>query len=209
MKGLLILLLIFAGLAGDLKAQTPEVTQLILNIEKLDELRKILNELKKGYEILQKGYTTIRDISKGNFQLHQAFLDGLLKVSPAVASYKRITDIVACQLALVKESRQAYSSLVASGQMSADEQRYLKDVYDQLLAASIKNLDALTQVLTAKKLRASDEERLRVIDAIYEDISDKLVFLRHFNAGGSLLAAQRKEERASIRSAGNILGVGQ
>jgi hypothetical protein len=209
MKRLLILLLIFTGLTADLKAQTPEVTQLILNIEKLDELRKILSELKKGYEILQKGYTTIRDISKGNFQLHEAFLDGLLKVSPAVASYKRITDIVACQLALVKESRQAYSSLVASGQMSADEQWYLKGVYDQLLAGSIKNLDALTQVLTAKKLRASDEERLRVIDAIYEDTSDKLVFLRHFNAGNSLLAAQRKEERASIRSTGNILGVDQ
>jgi hypothetical protein len=64
-------------------------------------------------------------------------------------------------------------------------------------------------VLTAKRLRASDDERLRVIDAIYEDMSDKLVFLRYFNAGGSLLAAQRREERASIRQTGRILGVGQ
>lgn len=209
MKRLLTLLLIFAGCSSQLSAQTPEVTQLILNIEKLDELRKILTELKKGYEILRKGYSTIRNISKGNFELHQAFLDGLLKVSPAVASYKRIADIVACQLALVSESRQAYTALVATGNISAGEQRYLRGVYDQLLSSSIKNLDALTQVLTAKTLRASDDERLRVIDAIYEDMSGKLVFLRHFNAGSSLLAAQRKEEQSSIRSVGRVMGINQ
>ncbi|MHA4741344.1 TerB family tellurite resistance protein [Dyadobacter sp. MSC1_007] len=209
MKRILILLLIFSAWAGKAHAQTPEVTQLILNIEKLDELRKILTELKKGYEILQKGYNTIRDISKGNFQLHQAFLDGLLQVSPAVRNYKRIADIAACQLAILTESRQARSALIATGQMSADEQHYLDSVYDELIEGSIRNLDALTQVLTAKRLRASDDERLRAIDAIYEDMSDKLVFLRHFNAGGSLLAAQRREERASTRSVGRILGVDQ
>ena len=36
-----------------------------------------LKDMKEGYEIVSKGYSTIRDISKGSFNLHEAFLDGL------------------------------------------------------------------------------------------------------------------------------------
>lgn len=177
-----------------LKAQTAEVTQLILNIEKLSELRKILNELKAGYEILFKGYNTIKDLSEGNFKLHEAFLDGLLQVSPAVKNYSRVKDIVQAQLAIVRELGQAHQRFKASGQFSQDELTYIKKVYDQLTAASLKNLDALTMVLTAKKLRASDDERLRAIDKLHEEITDQLSFLRHFNGSASVLAAQRENE---------------
>jgi hypothetical protein len=207
MKKLLILFFLLAAIPPAVQAQTPEVTQLILNIEKLNQLRKILTELKRGYEILVKGYTTIRDISRGNFKLHEAFLDGLLEVSPAVKNYKRIKDIVDCQLALIKEYRQAYQHLSSSESFSSQELDYLDKVYSSLLADSIKNLDALTTVLTAKKLRASDNERLKVIDGIYEDMTDKLVFLRHFNSNNSLLAAQRKDEKASVLSIQKILDV--
>jgi hypothetical protein len=93
-------------------AQTPEVTQLILNIQKLNQLRKILKELKAGYDILFKGYTTIKDISKGNFKLHEAFLDGLLEVSPAVKRYKRIAEIIDFQVSLVSEYRKASGAFV-------------------------------------------------------------------------------------------------
>lgn len=182
--------------AGSVKAQTAEVTQLVLNIEKLDQLRKILQELKDGYEILFKGYSTIRDLSKGNFKLHEAFLDGLLQVSPAVKNYSRVQGIIKCQLAIIKEYKSAYQKLSDSGSFSADELDYIAGVYSRLGAQSLKNLDALTTVLTAKKLRASDDERLGLIDGIYQDMSDQLSFLRHFNSNAGLLAAQRNAEKA-------------
>jgi len=188
-------LLCWAFLLGSicpLKAQTAEVTQLTLNIEKLSELRKILSELKAGYEILFKGYNTIKDLSEGNFKLHEAFLDGLLQVSPAVKNYPRVKDIIQAQLAIVSELGQAQKRLKASGHFSPEELLYIAKVYDQLSTSSLKNLDALTTVLTAKKLRASDDERLRAVDQIYEDITDQLSFLRHFNSSASLLAAQRE-----------------
>lgn len=208
-KILLIILLLSLGLAPapPARAQTAEVTQLILNIEKLDELRKILEELKKGYEILFKGYTTIRDLSKGNFKLHEAFLDGLLEVSPAVKNYARVKDIIEAQLALVNEYRQAYQRFSAGGSFSADELTYMQDVYSKLIAKSLGDLEALTTVLTAKKLRASDDERLKAIDGIYEDVTDKLSFLRHFNSNASVLAAQRKNEKNEAQTMQKIFGV--
>lgn len=188
-------------------AQTQEVTQLILNLEKLRELRKILQELKKGYDILFEGYTKIRDIARGNFKLHDAFLDALLQVSPGVKSYGRIKDIVQTQLAILKESKQALDMLSSSGQFSAQELSYLGNVYEQLLSGSIKNLDALTDVVTAKKLRASDDERLSRIDNIHHQMLEKLIFLRHFNGNNSLLVAQRKDESASNKTVQEVYGI--
>jgi len=189
------------------KAQTAEVTQLILNIEKLNQLRKILKELKAGYDILFKGYNTIRDLSRGNFRLHEAFLDGLLQVSPAVKKYSRVKDIIECQLALVKEYRAAYQQLSSGDNFTQDELAYIEDVYTELIRGSVKNLDALTTVLTAKKLRASDDERLRLIDSIYEDMIDKLTFLRHFNSDNSVLAAQRAAEKSEIEISKQLHGL--
>jgi hypothetical protein len=195
-KFLSFLLLSLLSSTASVKAQTAEVTQLVLNIEKLNQLRKILQELKDGYEILFKGYSTIRDLSKGNFKLHEAFLDGLLQVSPAVKNYSRVQGIIGCQLAIIKEYKSAFQKLAASGSFSASELDYIAQVYSRLSERSLKNLDALTMVLTAKKLRASDDERFSVIDSIYDDMTDQLSFLRHFNSNAALLAAQRKDEIA-------------
>lgn len=189
------------------KAQTPEVTQLVLNIEKLNQLRKILKELKNGYEILFKGYNTIKDLSQGNFKLHQAFLDALLQVSPAVKNYKRVTDIVSCQLAMVSEYRNTLRKLSDAGNLTAVELAYIEKVYSDLIADSYNNLDALTTVLTAKKLRASDDERLKTIDGIYEQMSSKLTFLRHFNSNALLLSAQRASEKNDAGIISDLLDV--
>ena len=198
MKKLLILFAL-AVFVPQARAQTAEVTQLVLNIQKLNQLRKILKELKAGYQILFKGYSTIKDLSEGNFKLHEAFLDGLLQVSPAVKNYARVKDIIQAQLAIISEAGQAQQRFSASGQFSKDELDYISKVYDQLAAASLKNLDALTMVLTAKKLRASDDERLAAIDQLYEEITDQLSFLRHFNGSASVLAAQRENELSDTK----------
>ena len=207
MKKLLILTLLTLAVPARSHAQTQEVTQLILNLEKLRQLRKTLQELKKGYDILFEGYTKIRDISRGNFKLHQAFLDGLLQVSPAVKNYGRIKDIVQMQLAIAAECRAAPGRLAASGSLSAKELDYLAKVYGELSVGSLKNLDALLDVVSAKKLRASDDERLSMIDAIHKEVSERLVFLRHLSSNNSVLAAQRKDEKASLQTTENIYDI--
>ncbi|HRQ51190.1 MAG TPA: TerB family tellurite resistance protein, partial [Agriterribacter sp.] len=84
-------------------AQVEELQQLVLNIQKLAQLRQILVNLKEAYQILQGGYNTIINISQGNFSLHKTFLDGLMAVSPSVRNYKKIGDIISMQVQLVKE----------------------------------------------------------------------------------------------------------
>jgi DNA repair ATPase RecN len=179
-------------------AQSQEVQQLLLDVEKLAQLKNILTELKKGYEIVSSGYNTIKNISEGNFNLHNTFLNSLLQVSPTVRKYKRIADIIAAQLSIVTEYKSAFRKFRESNLFNPDEIDYLAKVYTNLLNQSFKNLDALATVVTANKLRMSDDERLSAIDDIWKEAENQLVFLRHFNNSTKILALQRAKEKNDV-----------
>src|ERR1700687_3385242 len=95
--------------------QSQEAQQLLLDVEKLAQLKNILTDLKKGYEIVSGGYNAIKNISEGNFNLHAVFLNSLLEISPTVKKYKRIVDIVSTQLKIVSGYKTALRQLRASG----------------------------------------------------------------------------------------------
>ncbi|MGN6419341.1 MAG: TerB family tellurite resistance protein [Pseudobacter sp.] len=203
-----VVVFVLAGMpASRVWAQAQELQQLALNIEKLAQFRQILADMKKGYEILTKGYNAVKNISQGNFELHKVFLDGLMQVSPAVRQYRRVADIVNYQVSLVKEYKQAFKSFNRSGSFSAGEMVYIGGVYERLFDASLENLEDLLTVLTANRLRMSDEERLTEIDKIYNSMEDKLVFLRDFNNSTSILSLQRRKEKIELQRLQQINGI--
>lgn len=195
-----LLLSLVLLLPSGVSAQMQELQQLALNIEKLAQFKSILKQMKQGYDILSKGYNTVKDLSEGNFSLHQTFLDALLQVSPAVRNYKRVGDIIDQQVTLVREYQRAKQRFSASGMFNQNELSYMGNVYDKLLKQSLRNLDELTAVLTANRLRMSDDERLTEIDRIYADMQDKLLFLRAYNNEATLLSLQRAKEAGDVNA---------
>lgn len=187
-------------LSQKVAGQAQEVQQLLLNVEKLAQLKNILEDLKKGYEIVSQGYSTIKNLSEGNFSIHEAFLDGLLEVSPTVRNYRRIANIVRAQISLVGEYKAAYRRFAGSGLFSFGELKYMKTVFENLFSQGVKNIEALISVITAGRLRMSDDERLTAIDAIWKEVFDQLTFLRHFNQDTKLLALQRAKASADIQT---------
>lgn len=206
MKKILITGIVFVGLLfpSRVNAQAQEMQQLILNIEKLAQFRQILKDMKKGYEILSGGYNTVKNLTKGNFDLHETFLDALMQVSPTVRNYRRIGDIVNYQVLLVKEYKSAFNRFRNSKNFNPDEIAYLERVYNNLFKQSLRNLDELTSVITANKMRMSDDERLACIDKIYADMQDKLLFLRNFNNNTAILALQRAKESTDTQAMRSI-----
>ncbi|OKS85686.1 hypothetical protein [Mucilaginibacter polytrichastri] len=209
MKKLFILLLALLGIAPYNKAaaQSQELQQLALNIEKLAQFKQILSDMKKGYQILEGGYNTVKDISQGNFSLHKAFLNGLMQVSPTVRNYYKAAEIVDYQIKLVREYRAAYNRFRADDNFNAQELGYLGKVYDNLLKESLRNLDELLLVITAGQARMSDDERLEAIDRIHAEMVDKLTFLRSFNNDTSVLALQRAKERNDANASKKAHGI--
>lgn len=191
-----MLLLVLAS--GRTYAQSAEVQQLLLNVEKLSQLKNILRDMKKGYAIVSGGYNAIKDISQGNFSLHDVFLDGLLIVSPEVKKYRQVADIIVYQKRIVSEYKSAYSRFKATNNFNILEIDYLGRVYKQLFDQSIDNLDQLVMIITSSKLRMNDQERLQAIDKIFEDTEDKLLFLRSFNGQALMLSLQREKQKQDI-----------
>ncbi|WPV02151.1 TerB family tellurite resistance protein [Mucilaginibacter sp. cycad4] len=177
-----------------------DMQQLLLDIEKLTQFKTILSDMEQGYTILTQGYQQVKDLSQGNFNLHSVFLDALLQVNPEVAKYARVADIIADEVNILSEYKKAYSRFQNSGVFNADELGYLANVYAKLTSAALNDVNDLATVITASKLRMSDDERLSAIDRIYASSSDKLTFLRTFNRKTSVLVLQRQQEQNEVNN---------
>lgn len=195
MRKIIFILLFFPCFAF---GQSQEAKLLALSVEKLAQLKTMLSQAKKGYDILNKGYTAIKDISKGNFNLHKTFLDGLLEVSPAVRKYKKIAEIIDVQLKIVKDYKAAFAEFRGCKRFTASEIDYMGKVYGNLFNETLKTLEELAMVITAGKLRMSDDERLKAIDKIHAEVFDQYTFLNEFNNSTALLSVQRDNEQREI-----------
>jgi hypothetical protein len=183
--------------------QAAQLEQLALDIEKLAQFKSILSDMKKGYQILTTGYNTVRGLAQGSFNLHQAFLNSLLTVSPAVKNYVRIADIISTQATIISEYKQALAQFNSSGAVSPSELNYIADVYGNIFDQSMDNLDVLVSILTDGQLRMSDAERVSSIDAIDADMHNQLSFQRSFLGRTTVLLAQRQlatQESQHLRS---------
>jgi hypothetical protein len=174
--------------------------QLTLDIEKLSELKGILQEMYTAYTIIDKGYTDVKNILEGNFNLHKTFLDALLAVSPAVQDYSRVEQIITAEASILAEYKAASKQITGSGRFSISELDYMNSVYADLLNRSAGEVSELVMLLTADELRMSDAERLAGIDRVYRDISGQLKLLRMIDGGLAVQAGLRSQEAGDINT---------
>jgi len=207
MKRCVWILLLLFFLSSKSFGQTQAIQQLLLDVEKLTQLKSILTELKDGYKIVSNGYTTIKNISEDNFNLHDIFLKSLLEVTPAVKNYVRIKDIIDAQLSIVREYKNALKQFKGSGEFSVDEMGYLEKVYAHLFNHSLDNLQTMLMVITAGQLRMSDDERINSIDGVWKEVSQELTFLRHFNNQARILCLQRLKEKNDLSAMDQLYDV--
>ena len=177
-------------------AQSAEIEQLILDVEKLTQFKQILSDMKTGYEIFDKGYSAVRDISQGNFSLHEAFIDGLLLVNPRILNYPRVMDIINEEASILSEYKSAFSYFKNNGKFTPEEISYLGKVYSNLFNRALQNLDQLTVVITADKLRMTDDERITAINRLYGDTNEMWAFLKGFDNKVFVLDKQRKSQQS-------------
>lgn len=185
-----------------------DIEQLLLDVEKLAQLKQILSQMYQEYTLLQQGYEKIKGLSQGTFSLHKAFLDGLLLVSPAVSSYGKVGDIVSKEAALIREYQAASGFFRNSGLFTQQDLDGFSGTYGLMLQRGVKDVDELTLVITDGELRMSDAERLSAIDRIDGDMTRQLNGLRGFNNSIAIQAGQRARGRNDIGTVRGLYGIG-
>ncbi len=183
--------------------QGPEVQQLILNIEKLAQMKATYQAMVNGYRTMENGYRNVSNLTKGNFDLHKDYLDGLLAVNPVVRQNGKVNGVLRNQVLLVEEYKSAYRQMQVSGMLRADELVTLKNSLVLLVNSSVSSVDELIDVLTPGKMRMNDEERISVINRIDTEVSSLLEKLRTVAGEYKRLAdarAKRKKETNALKA---------
>jgi hypothetical protein len=200
------LALLFPGLllTSSSHAQGFDIQQLLLDVQKLSALKAILSDMQQGYQELDKDYSAVRDVAQGNFNLHKAFLDGLLAVSPTVRTYQRAGDIVNLQVSLLAKYKTAWAYFQNQPRLKPEELTLIARTFSGLLQDSFDDLADLSTILTPGTIRASDAERMHQIDVIYENMTGRVAFLDRFNNSTALLAGQRQGVYAEDQTVRNL-----
>lgn len=163
-------------------------------LEQIAVLQVYLGYARKGYELVGSGLQTVRDITGGEFSLHNAFISSLKKVSPFVRNNAKVAEIIACQVSISK----SFGRIEHKQMLSAGNQLYVLEVKDHLLDECFKDLEELLMVITAGKVEMDEQQRLERLDKIYESMMDKYAFAQDFSAQVKLLISGKIKEQESI-----------
>lgn len=195
------MLLIFVA-SLRVSAQFQELEQLKLNLEKLAQFKMMLSEMKRGYQTLQNGYNSVRDVSRGNFDLHKSYLDGLWQVNTAVKNSPALTQIFSNQSRLLQEYKTSYQRIVSCNLFSVKELADIKASYQVIIEQVASDFDVLDMVLAPGKLRMNDAERISVVEKVNAGVKANLELLRTITSDHARLMAlrsQRKRDTDAMR----------
>lgn len=201
MKTIITTILVILTLAAN--AQAPnwnewfkqKKTQKKYLIDQIAALKVHLGNLKKGYQIVQRGLYTIDNIKSGNFNLHSDFFSSLNNVNPHIKNSAKVADIIAYQVYIIRDFKQTNARLKKDGNLTPEELYYLGYCYTNMMKSCDLTLAELMQVITKDKAKMTDDQRIKEIDRLHEDMRDKYAFVRAFGNDNLALSAMRSKEK--------------
>jgi hypothetical protein len=204
MKSYIFGILFFMFTLG-LKAQDQEVKQLLLNVEKLDQLRNILEQMKAKYQILAQGYQQIQQINQESFEIHSLFLDRLVKVNPQVRRYYKIAEILGMQVRLFEGMKQEVRGLNLNEMIVGEELQYLEKAFSGFRKNSWNNLEEMALILSDNQLQLTDSERIKGIDRIHLNMNRLLEDFNSLSLTMDQIGKNRKYQQGDLKSLKSIL----
>jgi len=201
-KGILLAMILCMGSIG--QAQTwdewfrQKKTRRKYLVEQIVALKVYLGYAEKGYRIASEGLTTIGRIKRGDWSLHDNYFTSLKAVSPTVKKSPKAAAVVTAGLQIVNQVTRAKAEVRLAGWSSLDEQEANDNVLDNLLMACLKTINELTNVLTTGELAMKDDERLKRMERLNNDMLEHYTFCVDYLATLRLYLLQRQSETIDI-----------
>jgi hypothetical protein len=182
-------------------------TEIKYYLNQIAAFKAVASDIEKGYKIAGQGLDFISAMKKGELNLHSAFFSSLESVNPAIAKYGKIADIIAYQIAIIRDFRKAIGQFEASNQFSPGELAYLNRVYTNMSLECSKILDELTNLISDNVFEMSDDQRIKRIDGIYSDTQNKYAFTQSFTSESTLLLSERQSEFNDVETSMMLNGL--
>lgn len=176
-------------------------------IQQIAALQVYIGYLQKGYSIAKKGLNVIGDLKKGEFNLHSNYFNSLKSVNPKIRNSEKVAGCITLQVQILKVFNSTYKQLKQSKQFSENELSYMDNVFTRLIEDCTVTIDELIEVTTSNKLEMKDDERLRRIDNLYNDLQSKNIFVQSFSSEVKVLAVSRLQDQNDVGTSRSINGI--
>jgi len=201
----IVLFLLFSGfLNGNIYAQAKQREALLKQIA---ALQIYIGYAQKGYSVAKKGLNTIGDFKRGEFNLHTDYFNSLKTVNPKIKKYARIAEIISLQVKIIKSYGGIYWQVQQDDLFHGDEVDYIKRVFDRLIENCDDNLEELITIVTDGKLEMKDDERMKRIDAIYQNMLENRTFCESFSNQTRLMSLSRTKDTKDVTTSRAVRGI--
>ena len=181
-------------------------TQIEYLVKQIARLQVYIEQARKGYEIAEKGLTTIGNIKNGDVTLHRDFFAAFSSVNPKIRGSAQVADMICWQINMIKQQRQNQSKATGSDVLNKKEINYITGVYRRLAEQTVNNIEELTVLLTANQYVLSDDERMRRINFLHQEMQDQYGFIRWFGSQTDILVLSRTKERQDASIGRQLFG---
>ena len=171
-------------------------------IQQIAAMKLYAGYLKKGYDIANKGISSIKDMSKGEFDLHQSFFTSLKMVNPAIAGNSKIAQVIAWQMTISKDLFALNSRI----KLPPSDKSYIRQVRLKVMKECEQDMEELLLVITQGKLEMKDDERINRLDKVYVSMKDKYQFTQSFSNQVKTLSLQKEQEERNNEASKKLYG---
>jgi hypothetical protein len=199
--------------AGACKAQTTaewleqNKTRLKYYEQQIVTLQTYIGYAQKGYSIMESGLNTISEIKSGEFNLHNAFYNSLEAVNPSIGNMGEVLEIIALQAATVERCTISLSRYRQTTGLHEDEVTYIGNVYALVLSEGISDISTLIDIITADKLKMTDDQRIARIGELDRSAKDRYGFATGFTDQADWLSLQRQTDGSDVGTIKGLYGL--
>src|SRR5665647_1860271 len=164
---------------------------------------------KKGIPIAKEDLNIIGVFNRGKLTIHTVNFISLKNVNPKIKLYVKVADIMAMQVTIIQGYSRTRRHVRESGAFNRAELDYIMRVLGRLLDDCSNTLNELITLTTDGNLEMKDDERLKRIDILYKDMTDKYTFSQSFHNEMTVLAVSRIKENNDVRTSRALYGIKQ
>ncbi len=176
-------------------------------LKQIAALQVYIGYARKGYKIAKQGLNFIGDMKNGEFNLHKDYFNSLKSINPEVSHYFKVAELIGLQVDILNSCKQTKAQIRKGGMMRDDELEYINGVFERLLDNCSGLIDELITVTTADKLEMKDDERVKRIDQLYEQMQDNYTFVQGFGNEAKLLSTARSQESNDVTTSRTLNGI--
>lgn len=205
-KLLCIIIITLLYCSQSLNAQTlgewfnQKKTQKRYLIEQIAALEAYKSFLSTGYGIVKDGTNLIGTITRGEWNLHADFFNGLKIVSPEPKQKSKAEEIIKIRNQMDQDRRQMEKLISEKEFIAIGEKKKYENWYANIAADADGDLQDLKTLLTDGSLELEEAERIKRIEAVYNSIQHKYSQQRKFSNSlkQTILQREQKIEESKI-----------